>query len=256
MIDTRVQLDEKNTGETVHYFHHNVNNAIFRHQSLQWLADAGVNLHLWGRGWENHPTLNRFAKGLADNTHDLPRIYRASKINLQVTPHGSVHQRLLDGLATGAFFLLRWHPGDAVGLLYRDLLGWCEASGIQSESQLRQRADVRIDAVIDTINALEGTTDQNRVLDVFDVMQGHADTDFMTSADSIWEEYPQVAFNTAAELSQCLTRYLNDDAVRAAGRGFDAIARVIDRVSYTAINRRLLSLIRTELAREETRCAA
>jgi hypothetical protein len=255
MIDTRVGLDEKNTGETVHYFHHNVNNAIFRHQSLQWLADAGVNLHLWGRGWENHPTLNRFAKGLADNTYDLPRIYRASKINLQVTPHGSVHQRLLDGLAVGGFFLLRWHPGDAVGLLYRDLLGWCEANGIQSESQLRRRADVRIEATIDTINALEGTTDQNRVLDVFDVMQGHADSDFMTSADSIWEEYPQVGFNTSAELSQCLTRYLSDDAARQ--QIADSMrSRVIDRLSYTAINRRLLSLIRTELAREEARCAA
>jgi hypothetical protein len=255
MIDTRVELDEKNANETIHYFHHNVNNAIFRHQSLQWLADAGVNLHLWGRGWETHPTLNRFARGLADNTHDLPRIYRASKINLQVTPHGSVHQRLLDGLAVGGFFLLRWHPGDAVGLLYRDLMSWCETNGIQSEAQLRQQADVRINAMIDTINALEGTTDQNRVLDVFDVMQGHADSDFMTSADSIWNEYPQVAFNTPAELSERLTRFLSDDAGRQ--QIADSMrSKVIERVSYTAINRRLLSLIHTELSKEQTRCAA
>lgn len=255
MKDTHVGLDEKNAAETIHYFHNSINNAIFRHQTLQWLADAGVNLHLWGRGWENHPTLKKFAKGLADNNYDLPRIYRASKINLQVTPHGSVHQRLLDGLAAGGFFLMRWHPGDAVGLLYRDLLGWCEKHKITCEADLLAQADDRINAMIDVINTLEGTTRSNRVLDVFDVMQGHADTDFMASADSIWNEYPAVAFNTPAELSQHLARFLNDDDSRRQITE-SMRARVIERASYTAINRRLLELIRTQLGKEQSRCAA
>ena len=255
MNATRVYLDERNAAETINYFHHNVNNALFRHQALQWLADTGVNLHLWGRGWEDHPTLRRFARGLADNNHELPRIYRASKINLQVTPHGSVHQRLLDGLAVGGFFLMRWHPGDAVGLIYHELLRWCQANRITCEADLRQQADARINAMIDRINLLEGTTRQNRVLDVFDVMQGHADSDFMTSADSIWDEYPQVAFNTPAELSRQLARFLSDETARQTIA--DSMrARVIERASYTSINRRLLAMLRTELGREESRCAA
>ena len=42
----------------------------------------GLDLRLYGRGWEKHPTLSRFA-GIADNKNQLSLIYRASRISMQ-----------------------------------------------------------------------------------------------------------------------------------------------------------------------------
>lgn len=255
MGDVRVQLAEADIAQFMSFFNQSVNNAIFRHQTLNWLAGLGVNLHIWGRGWESHPTLSRFARGVADNQSDLAKIYRASKINIQVTPFGSVHQRLLDGLAAGGFFLLRWHPGDAVGRIYRELICWCRENSISSDGQLHAMADHRVRAMISRINHLEGSTPRTRWFSVFDVMQGHADSDFMTSSDSIWEEYEEVAFNDRSELATRVQRFLGDDALREQ-IALSMRNAVVDRCSYVGINRRLLDMIRMDLSAEAARCAA
>ena len=84
-----------------------VNNLLFRHQSLRRsLLDMDIDLRLYGRGWENNPTFAKFARGVADHRGELPLIYQASRINLQVSPLGSLHQRVMEGLASGGFFLL------------------------------------------------------------------------------------------------------------------------------------------------------
>jgi len=90
-------------------------NTMLRHQPLEWLVDAGYEPALWGRQWERHPTLGRFAKGIAGNGDELIDIYRASKINLHINQYRIEHPRLLDGLAAGGFFLVR-HT-ESVGLL-------------------------------------------------------------------------------------------------------------------------------------------
>jgi hypothetical protein len=252
---TRVDLDENSASDVLYFFHHEINNRMFRHQTLEWLADSGANLHLWGKGWESHPRFARYAKGVADNQRDLPLIYRASRINIQVTPHGSVHQRLLDGLAAGGFFLLRWHPGDAVGRLYRELLTWCQAHGIASDDELHTSADGRVSDIISRINRFEGSNPDERMLGVFDVMNAHADANFMTAADSIWPEFEAASFNSGAELEVKLARFLNDAPAR------EDIARsmrdsVIEHFSYTNINRRLLDLMRGQISLERAKCAA
>ena len=66
------------------FFLQRINNALFRHQALHWIADLGLNLRLYGKGWEKHPRFGRFARGPADNETQIGAIYRASRINLQV----------------------------------------------------------------------------------------------------------------------------------------------------------------------------
>jgi hypothetical protein len=255
MAAVGIQLEPQSAAETLGFFHQEINNRLFRHQTLQWLADSGVNLHLYGNGWEFNPRFARFAKGVADNQRDLPLIYRASKINIQVTPHGSVHQRLLDGLAAGGFFLLRRHPGDRVARLYRELFTWCQSRGVTNDGDLHARADRRVEEIVSRINILEGSTPENRMLAVFDVMTAHADTSFMTSADGIWPEYESVAFESGAELESKLVRFLKGDEARR-----DIIqsmrSAVIEHFSYTNINRRLLSLMRSHIPAERAKCAA
>jgi hypothetical protein len=250
-----IQLDSQSAAEILGFFHQEINNRLYRHQTLQWLADTGVNLHLYGNGWESNQKFARFAKGVADNQRDLPLIYRASKINIQVTPHGCVHQRLLDGLAAGGFFLLRRHPGDRVARLYRELFTWCQNHNITNDADLHSRADDRVTQIISRINQLEGSTLENRMLAVYDVMTAHADSNFTTSADGIWPAYESVAFDNGGELESKLVRFLNDPDSRhdIAQPMRDA---VIERFSYTSINRRLFNLMRSHISAERAKCAA
>ena len=48
-----------NAAPLLNIFTHKINNALFRHQALEWLAELDVRLHLYGRGWENNPTFAR-----------------------------------------------------------------------------------------------------------------------------------------------------------------------------------------------------
>lgn len=245
-----VSPDENVIQSLVGLFGQQVNNAIFRHQALEWVAQMGVDLRLWGRGWEKHPRLAKYARGPADNQHDLPLIYKSSKINLQLIPHGAVHQRLLDGLAAGAFFLIRDTPGDAIGVPYRRLWDWCRSNGISSDGQMRARADAQAMQLITEIDSLLGYDSSTHDLSLFDCIQTVADTDFLTLGSTAWpQEYPRVAFSSRDQLHSMLTRYLADDELRREIAG--SMRRVvIERCSYRSISDRLLRFIAADLRRK------
>jgi hypothetical protein len=82
-------------------------NLMLRHQPLEWAAEAGYSLALWGRGWESHPRLGQFARGVAPNGPELAAIYRSVRVNLHVNQYSLEHPRILDGLLAGGFFLTR-----------------------------------------------------------------------------------------------------------------------------------------------------
>jgi hypothetical protein len=226
-----------------------VNNAMYRHQSLLWLAEMGVDLHIYGRVWEKHPRLSRYAKGIADNVGQLRAICQASKINLQVQPFGAVHQRLLDGLMCGGFFLIRDGRGDRAGLLHRNLWAWCGRNGITSDAELFDAIDDEIRPVIERINWLEGHRWGPRDYPpLYDTCAAHAETDFSSSADSLWpNHYDDVAYSTKEELAQRLMTYLGNDAAR---HDIAAAMRrpILERCTYAAISQRMLTRVADELA--------
>ncbi len=95
-----------------------VNNALYRQQALEWAAGAcervGLSLGLYGAGWESHPRFSRFARGSVAYGQDLEVLTRSAKVNLQIVPYMFLHQRWLDGIAAGGFFLIRAHPMDTL----------------------------------------------------------------------------------------------------------------------------------------------
>ena len=103
LASTRCSVDEKTRGQILGIFSQSINNAIFRHQTLRWLSELGVDLRIYGTGWEQHPQLARHARGVANNQTQLRTIYQASKINLQVTASGS-----------GTSAVARWAGGRGV----------------------------------------------------------------------------------------------------------------------------------------------
>jgi hypothetical protein len=234
----------------VQFFQSSIGNALFRHQTLRWVSDLGVDLRIYGRGWDGHPTLAKHARGTADNATQLSAIYRASRINLQTVVTGAVHQRLLDGLAAGGFFLIRRTPIDTVGRHYLVLWDWCQRHGITDEADFRRRSDDTVRRTCQTLNAILGYDMATSDLPLFDILQSCADADFMNTATALWPEYDQVSFDTAAELRARIATYLGN----ADARGSVAMAMrgpVVERASYRRITERLLELIGTRLGHRE-----
>jgi hypothetical protein len=102
----------------VHLLNHPLNNALYRQQALRWVVAAaknlGLKLALHGSGWESLPDFAPFARGPIAYGQPLEELTRRSKINLQIIPSTCLHQRLLDGLVAGGFFLVRSHPADTL----------------------------------------------------------------------------------------------------------------------------------------------
>ena len=229
-------------------FTHSIGNALFRHQSLNWLVDLGVDLHLYGKGWDTHPRFAKYAKGIADNNTQIAHIYRASKVNLQVTPHGVIHPRLLDGLAAGGFFLLRYMDGDAVGRQHLAMHDYCVANGISTETDLARAAadDAELAAILRQIDVMEGYANHPREYGVLQVNHTHADSDFFVAAGSIWPEYDEVTFNSKSQLGERVNYFLSHPEERQ--RLTQSMREpIVERASYKSINERLLTMMRRQL---------
>jgi hypothetical protein len=248
-------LEAQSREEVIDLFSQQINNALFRHQTLEWLAETDVDLHLYGKGWENHPRLKRFARGVADNQRQLTEIFQTSRINLQVTPHGAVHQRLFEGLASGGFFLIRHTPGELVENYYKPIWEWCRATGIESDDQLLARATPEVTAALAELERLLGFSPFAFGSPFMEVMRLSADAGFTRSAGSIWPEYGEVAFSSRGELQGRVRRFLADDAER--GRLAASMRQaVLDRFTYQSTTRRLLAFIADELGNRSEREAA
>jgi hypothetical protein len=95
---------------------HPFNDALYRQQALRWAASAakelGLSLGLYGNGWDAHPDFAEHARGPVAYGEPLRELTRRAAINLQIVPYLCLHQRLLDGLAAGGFFLVRQNPND------------------------------------------------------------------------------------------------------------------------------------------------
>ncbi|HSV15735.1 MAG TPA: hypothetical protein VLI90_15850, partial [Tepidisphaeraceae bacterium] len=206
MIDTQTTLPPEQMPALMDLFTQRINNALFRHQSLEWLAGLGVNVHLYGRGWESHPTLRRFARGVADNVHQLSKIYQASRINLQISPHGAVHQRVLEGLCTSGFFLFRHCPGDVLEREFEAIWRWCQSQRITSDDQLRQRATPEIArrlARVAELLQLDPFAGDHPFIDVLHSSQAAG---YIRSAGSVWvDDYDAVSFRSNQELRAKVT---------------------------------------------------
>jgi hypothetical protein len=247
MRDTGVQLED--TAPLIDLFVQRINNALFRHQSLSWLTELDVNLHLWGNGWESHPQFARFAKGVAHNEQMLCSVYAGSAINLQVTPFGAAHQRLYDGLAAGGFFLLRHTDGEDAERIYRRIWRWCEGQGVGSGDELLRRANTEIS---DLLNDIAVITGEHPVVDINRFYNGMAETasiGFTRTASTLWGEYDRVAFRGREQLHRLVARFLASPEER---RHIAARMRekVLEHLTYRRITERLLKFMADDLSSE------
>jgi hypothetical protein len=254
LMRQRGQIDETVKRQLLDFFNQKINNALFRHQALTWAADLDVNLHVYGRGWEQHPRFGKFARGIACNQTQLCTIFQTSRINLQITPFGSVHQRLFEGLAAGGFFLLRYVPGDEIERVYRELGSWCAENGIETDIELRTRATPQVRSLLQHAGELVGLDPFQAGHSLIEVLRLSHDGGYIRSAATVWDEYDKVSFRSASQLKARVTHFLSNETERRAIA--DSMRRVvIERFTYRTISQRLLEFVADDLARDVTRAA-
>ncbi len=89
---------------------------MIRHETLSWAAevaqDQGLTLKLFGRGWERHPTLARFAAGALEHGEDLRACYQGARVHLHASVRGCGHQRVYECALSGGVPLCRRSWGE------------------------------------------------------------------------------------------------------------------------------------------------
>lgn len=213
---------------------------VFRHEALTWVADwarkSGRSFRIYGNGWENHPTLSQFAAGPADNGRELLCIYRASAINLQLMPAGFIHQRSLDGLAGGGFFLSRATPYDLHGMTLRRLDNRIGELGLRSTDELFDCRDESLQCLMREYFGEWLNEVGQREHDTFNELRIAAE---LPHPEEVFSGFPRILFDSASEFAEKADYFLDNEPVRRV------VARemrdvVVERFSYRAAMDRFL----------------
>ncbi|MGD2108310.1 MAG: glycosyltransferase [Phycisphaerae bacterium] len=228
---------------------------IFRQSTLEWVADycdrTDRKLCLYGNGWEEHPRFGRYACGFAENGAELRAIYQASAVNLQIIGTGAVHQRLLDGLASGGFFLIRYATADVMHDAIRRYLAAYRMYRPEVGVEFAREDAPDLIAAMEELSAIRGlherferaTVDPEELAryEEFEAMG------FKRQAGAVFAEYGDIAFASADEFAELADRYLGD---RASRQQISASMReaVIERYSYGALVDDLLGFIHQRLS--------
>lgn len=141
MAELSLSLPAEGFDVLARWMTHPFNDALYRQQALRWAAAAvqqqGLTLALYGKGWEAHPEFRPHARGPIAYGEPLRRLTRRSRINLQIVPYLCLHQRLLDGLMAGGFFLVRTHPADLAPAALLRFLDESDARNAATSEQAR-----------------------------------------------------------------------------------------------------------------------
>lgn len=239
-------IDEPNANRLRQLFTERLINACYREQVLQWASEMGLNLHIYGKGWERHPTLAKHARGPAEHGHQLRCIYQASTFNIQAVPSGAIHQRLIEGLCCGGFFLIRRTPSDDVAALQESVRDRCIAMGLRTEDELWNIADEALAADVRRVN--DALFAPARLYDGFVADQYFdAEHGMRMQAGTLLPHYEDVRFGTREAFERVVARFIDDaDARReVAARQREA---VVDQFSYETVLERLFDFAEERFA--------
>ncbi|MFH1614884.1 MAG: glycosyltransferase [Planctomycetota bacterium] len=84
----------------------------FRSEMLLELVDNKIDLAIYGNGWEKHERLKKYAHGPLLRDISLNNVYNHSRINLNIHPMMTMHQRVSECGLAGGFMLVADHDED------------------------------------------------------------------------------------------------------------------------------------------------
>jgi hypothetical protein len=84
---------------------------VLRHEMLEWAAEVtdrrGWRLRIYGRGWDEHETLGRFAAGELAHGEELRAAYQCAAVHLHASMSTLVHQRVMECALSGGLPMCR-----------------------------------------------------------------------------------------------------------------------------------------------------
>jgi spore maturation protein CgeB len=85
---------------------------IVKTRPVRALMESGVNVHAYGRNWEQYGAFAAVAHGVAENGAPLNALMNRARVCLNNSPGTSLHMRVPEILGAGAFMLSRRIPLD------------------------------------------------------------------------------------------------------------------------------------------------
>jgi hypothetical protein len=230
-----------------------LNNQLYRHQALRWAADIanqnGLDFALYGRGWESHPELSKFARGVVLQGIDLENLVRRSKINLQLEPFACfTHPRLLSGIFAGGFFLIRDHPFNHQP---QELLDFVDENlGPDIETVLDARAKVSSGKREALEKALARCSAMSEQADPIQMARNWQRAGLLQAGHLAMADLSHATFSNSDDLREKVTRLLADENLRRTV-GDSLRGDLESRLSYEAGLKRACKKI-GDLLRTET----
>jgi hypothetical protein len=211
-----------------------IRDRMFRHEALHWASDwcasRGKRMRLWGNGWENHPTLSRWAAGTALPGEQAETVFRATILNLQLIETGILHSRLLDGWAAGGFFLIRETargPDDARMRTEYRIGQLAQAEDITTLGQLEKRGSAEIRGLWARLAANYTTRPRDHLFPEFRVWR------CLVPPQVLVPILDRLTFSTAAEFAKLADDYCANEALRR-GTLDDVRQILLTHLSYDA----------------------
>lgn len=197
---------------------------MYRFQTLEWVAlwasSSGRSFRLYGPGWEADARFAPFACGVIENGEPLRRLYQAARINVHCNLHGTIHQRLLDGLSSGGFFLVRYHPADFMHEPLRQRIAWIRSVADQVPGVFRTADHPALAA---SFNAYPEDVRNEGYPIAFELKTDSLINAELTervsrrsSAGAVFDNFERVTFKGADDFAEKAERYLSDDSLRAS----------------------------------------
>jgi len=217
--DLKFELDEAGFFNVSRWLTHPLADALYRQQALRWAAQAadelGLSLCLYGKGWDQNPEFKRFARGPVAYGKALDELTVQSAINLQVVPYLSLHQRLLDGISAGGFFLIREHESDVVPQQMLDML---EQYGDASVRTLpAARGAIPSSASNEFEQLVQGcirTLCSQGSEDPIEMVRHWQEAQILAPGEGILPHFQQVSFTDAASLRQRTEHFVSNPELR------------------------------------------
>ncbi len=257
MREQQVSGDETLVRQTTTRLFDRLNNLLFRQQGLAWARQAcdeiGLDLQIYGKGWDKHPEFARYARGMIDYGAPLEELTREAGINLVLEPFVCIaHQRVLDALAAGGFCLMRANPGTRLIHSAIELLSLARADTQTAKELEAQLDDDRREALAQTLRAFDACDVAPGAVDPIATTRRLQAAGFLPTAGQILPLLDQTTFELSYQLTGQLIRYSRDDALRSeiarAQRSF-----VEQRFSYVAGVKKIVEFVGQRLANEPRR---
>ena len=244
--DAAIEIDD-NWLDAIFRFFDQLNEAMFQQQTIDWLAESSLKLHLYGSGWETNPKLSRFARGEIDSESMRIAVARTSRINLAAGVYGALSPHVTETISASGFVLMRFTPVDLLERFYPPLWEFCRSNQIATNAQLAERATPAIRSLLDFAGRTIGVHPLHAWTDFITELRTAAEAGYTRSAAAVFANYAAVSFSSKDQLLGMVERHLYDGPQRQ--RLADEMRREVRaRFDHVAVHRRVVGTASTVAA--------